>query len=57
MASLRTIKGTEVARDALQTRLRTIAAQSEALLRAGTDTADLLNRPGDGNTEPRNHPA
>ncbi|MGW0658458.1 MerR family transcriptional regulator [Streptodolium elevatio] len=56
MASLRTIKGTEVARDALQNRLRTIAAQSEALLRAGTDAADLLSRSGVGNAEARNRP-
>ena len=33
------------ARDALQGRLRSIAARSEALLRAGTDVADLLTLP------------
>jgi hypothetical protein len=33
------------ARDALQGRLRSIASRSEALLRAGTDVADLLTLP------------
>ncbi|SFD98474.1 DNA-binding transcriptional regulator, MerR family [Actinopolyspora alba] len=44
MTSLYSIDGSEDARDALQNRLRTIAARSEALLRAGTDIADLLSR-------------
>lgn len=44
MDSLRTIEGTDDARDALQNRLRTLATQSEALLRAGTDIADFLSR-------------
>lgn len=35
------------AREALQGRLRAVAAQSEALLRAGTDLADLLTSPDD----------
>jgi len=44
MRSLRTISGTDDARAALQNRLRTVASRSEALLRAGTDLADLLAR-------------
>lgn len=44
MESLRTVRGTDDARAALQNRLRTVAAQSESLLRAGTDIADLISR-------------
>jgi hypothetical protein len=44
MRSLRTISGTDDARAALQNRLRTVASRSEALLRAGTDLADLIAR-------------
>lgn len=43
MDSIRTISNTDDARDALQNRLRTLATQSEALLRAGTDIADFLS--------------
>jgi DNA-binding transcriptional MerR regulator len=43
MASLHTVSDTDDARAALQNRLRTIATQSEALLRAGTDIADLIS--------------
>ena len=39
------------AREALERRLRRIAAQSEALLRAGTDLADLLTLPAGGTAE------
>ncbi len=42
MTSLLAAHGSAEARDALQGRLQTIAAQSAALLRAGTDLADLL---------------
>ncbi|WP_277370268.1 MerR family transcriptional regulator [Rhodococcus rhodochrous] len=42
MAAIGTGDGTGAARDALHERLRTIAAQSEALLRAGTDIAALI---------------
>ncbi|GAA1541737.1 MerR family transcriptional regulator [Brevibacterium picturae] len=42
MASLRTIDGTSNAREALRDRLTSIAARSEALLRAGADFSDLL---------------
>lgn len=48
MTSLRTVDGADDARAALQHRLRTLAARSEALLRAGTDIADLLSRPSVG---------
>lgn len=44
MESLRTISNSEDARSALQNRLHTVAAQSEALLRAGTDIANLISR-------------
>ncbi|GAA3467784.1 MerR family transcriptional regulator [Nonomuraea roseola] len=44
MKSLRRISDTDDARTALQNRLRTVASQSEALLRAGTDIADLISR-------------
>jgi DNA-binding transcriptional MerR regulator len=44
MESLRTLIDTDDARGALQHRLRTVATQSEALLRAGTDIADLIAR-------------
>ena len=44
MASLRTTDGTRYARDALHERLHNIAAQSEALLLAGTDIAVLLRQ-------------
>jgi DNA-binding transcriptional MerR regulator len=43
MESLREINDTDDARSALEGRLRTIAARSEALLRAGTDIAELLS--------------
>lgn len=42
MASLQAMDDTSEARDALQDRLQNIAAQSEALLLAGTDIAGLL---------------
>lgn len=42
MASLRTVNDTTDARGALQKRLQSIAAQSEALLLAGADIAGLL---------------
>ncbi|MDR5701508.1 MerR family transcriptional regulator [Agromyces sp. LY-1074] len=48
MAALRTVNGTADARDALERRLQALAARSEALLRAGTDLADLLHRPALG---------
>lgn len=44
MESLRSIGDADDARTALQTRLRTIAAQSEALLRAGAYLADVISR-------------
>ncbi|GAA3310906.1 MerR family transcriptional regulator [Nonomuraea dietziae] len=44
MRSLRRISDTDDVRAALQNRLRTVASQSEALLRAGTDIADLISR-------------
>ncbi|MEV4161351.1 MerR family transcriptional regulator [Nonomuraea dietziae] len=44
MRSLRGISDTDDARAALQNRLRTVASQSEALLRAGTDLAELMSR-------------
>jgi hypothetical protein len=43
MESLREVNGTDDTRSALEDRLRTIATRSEALLRAGTDIADLLS--------------
>lgn len=46
MESIRTAGDTDVARDLLHERLRTIATRSDALLRAGTDIADLLTRQG-----------
>ena len=42
MGSIRTINDTNDAREALQNRLRTLATQSEALLRAGTAIANFL---------------
>lgn len=43
MESLRTVPATDDTRAALQSRLHTVAAQSEALLRAGTDLVDLIS--------------
>ena len=45
MTSLRTLDDTTNARDALHGRLQSIAARSDALLRAGTDLSDLLRSP------------
>lgn len=55
MAAIGTDGGTGVARDALHKRLRTIAAQSEALLRAGTDISDLIGNgtPPSANSNPK----
>lgn len=47
-ASLAATGGSEDAREALQARLREIAARSEALLRAGADLVDLVARSGGG---------
>lgn len=48
MESLHTVHDTHDTRAALQSRLHTVATQSEALLRAGTDIADLVSRRSDG---------
>ncbi|MGW4033815.1 MerR family transcriptional regulator [Streptomyces sp. NPDC004838] len=44
MESIRAVSHADDARDALHDRLRTIATRSDALLRAGTDIADLISR-------------
>lgn len=44
MESLRTVSGAGDARTALQNRLHTVASQSEALIRAGADIADIIRR-------------
>lgn len=44
MESLRSVGDAADARAAIQSRLRTVAAQSEALIRAGADLVDLLPR-------------
>lgn len=49
MTSLRALGDTADAREALQERLQRIAARSGALLRAGTDLADLLSSPAANN--------
>ncbi|WP_407565827.1 MerR family transcriptional regulator [Streptomyces sp. 184] len=44
MESIHTVSHADDARDALHGRLRAIATRSDALLRAGTDIADLISR-------------